>query len=171
MMRLRSTFMRGRMGRRMFKREAVPLNLVSMIDIFTTLVFFLLLTSTSVQTLHSPRSMQLPSSTTTMAPNDAPVVMVTPTDISIQGRFVMSVADAEAAPDDLLPPLAAELQRVEKAQIEGAEAGKLTRGDINIMADKDIPYSLLKRVIRTCGQSEFAHISLSVNHVSRRASS
>jgi biopolymer transport protein ExbD len=171
MMRLRSSFKRGHLARRMFKREAVPLNLVSMIDIFTTLVFFLLLTSTSVQTLHSPRSMALPSSTTTMPPNDAPVVMISSDTISIQGRFVMRVADAEATPDDLLPPLAAELERVEKAQIEGAEAGKLTRGDINIMADKDIPYALLKKIIRTCGQSEFAHISLSVNHISHRASS
>lgn len=170
-MRLRTTFMRSRLERKMFKREAVPLNLVSMIDIFTTLVFFLLLTSTSVQQLHSPRSMTLPSSTTTIAPSDAPVVMVTPSDISIQGHYVMSVADAEAAPSDLLPALAAELQRVEKAQIQGAEAGKLTRGDINIMADKDIPYSLLKKVIRTVGQSEFAHVSLSVNHISHRAAS
>ena len=46
-MRMRSNFMRQRMLRKATKRDTVPLNLVSMIDIFTTLVFFLLLTSTS----------------------------------------------------------------------------------------------------------------------------
>ena len=167
-MRMRSNFMRNRMLRKSNKRDSVPLNLVSMIDIFTCLVFFLLLTSTSVQTLRSPRSLELPSSVTMQTPNDAPVLMVTSQDISMQGQTVMTVAQAEATAGDVLAPLKSQLLLVPLAQIQGAAATTLTRGEINIMADKDIPYSLLKKVMITAGQAQFARISLTVNHRSTR---
>lgn len=170
-MRLRSSFMRNRMMRKTFKRDVVPLNLVSMIDIFTTLVFFLLLTSTSVQTLRSPRTLQLPSSVTNQTPNDTPVLMVTGDTISLQGQPVMTVAQAEQTVGDVLPALKSQLLLVPLAQIQGAASNALTRGEINIMADKDIPYSLLKKVMITAGQAQFAKISLSVNHRSSRAAS
>jgi biopolymer transport protein TolR len=168
-MRLRSNFMRNRMLRKATKRDSVPLNLVSMIDIFTCLVFFLLLTSTSVQTIRSPRSLELPSSVTNQTPNDTPVLMVTDKDITLQGTLVMTVEQAESTGGDVLPPLKSQLLLVPLAQIKGQAASALTRGEINIMADKDIPYALLKKVMITAGQAQFARISLSVNHRSSRA--
>ena len=168
-MRLRSNFMRQRMLRKATKRDTVPLNLVSMIDIFTCLVFFLLLTSTSVQTIRSPKSLELPSSVTSQTPNDTPVLMVTSESITLQGQPVMSVRDAESIGGDVLAPLKSQLLLVPLAQIQGGPSNALTRGEINIMADKDIPYSLLKKVMITAGQAQFAKISLSVNHRSSRA--
>jgi len=169
MMRMRSNFMRNRMLRKATKRDTVPLNLVSMIDIFTCLVFFLLLTSTSVQTIRSPRTLELPSSVTMQQPNDTPVLMVTGENITLQGQTVMTVAQAEGSTGDVLPALKSQLLLVPLAQIQGAAPNALTRGEINIMADKDIPYSLLKKVMITAGQAQFARISLSVNHRSTRA--
>ncbi len=168
-MRIRSAVMRKRMLRKATKRDSVPLNLVSMIDIFTCLVFFLLLTSTSVQTIRSPRSLELPSSVTIQSPNDTPVLMVSAQDITLQGQTVMTVAQAESGAGDVLPELKARLLLVPLTQIQGAAANSMTRGEINIMADKDIPYSLLKKVMITAGQAQFAKISLSVNHRSSQA--
>ena len=44
------------------------------------------------------------------------------------------------------------------------EAAKLGR-DINIMADKDTPYKLLKKVMTTCAKAEYRNISLAVSQV------
>ena len=168
-MRLRSTFMRKRLLRKIHKRDVIPLNLVSMIDIFTTLVFFLLLTSTSVQTLRSPRSLELPSSLTSQPPNDTPVLMITSQAITLQGQPVMTVEQAEQTAGDVLPQLKSQLLLVPMAQMQGQAADALTRGEINIMADKDIPYSLLKKVMVTAGEAQFARIALSVDHRSSKA--
>jgi biopolymer transport protein TolR len=168
-MRLRSRFMRNRMLRKVEKRDTIPLNLVSMIDIFTTLVFFLLLTSTSVQTLRSPRSLELPSSLTSQTPNDTPVLMITSDAITLQGQPVMTVAQAAETSGDVLPQLKSQLLLVPLAQVQGQTSDAQTRGEINIMADKEIPYSLLKKVMVTAGQAQFARISLSVDHRSSRA--
>ncbi|WP_238394454.1 hypothetical protein, partial [Pseudoxanthomonas kaohsiungensis] len=47
-------------------------------------------------------------------------------------------------------------------QVDGAGAGQLTRGDVNIMADKSIPFHVLKKVMATCSDTRFAKISLAV---------
>lgn len=54
--------------------EAIPLNLVSMIDVFTTLVFFLMPTSANAQTLSVPKSLELPPLMVVQPPEDSAVV-------------------------------------------------------------------------------------------------
>lgn len=146
------------------RREAVTLNLVSMIDVFTTLVFFLLITSTSVQTLHNPRELELPNSIAMQTPQDTAVLMITQRDIQLQGRPVMSVDEAMQSPGTILPQLKAELLTAALMPVQGGAPGATTRGEINIMADRSVPYALIKKVMATCGELKFARISLSVNH-------
>jgi biopolymer transport protein TolR len=162
--RLRNSRRLQKMLRRQERREGVTLNLVSMIDVFTTLVFFLLITSTSVQTMRSPRELALPNSISTLSPTDAAVLMITPSEIQLQGRPVMTVEAAMSNQDLLLAPLQAELTRISLLNIEGRASDATTRGEINIMADRAVPYALLKKIMATCGEAKFARISLSVNH-------
>lgn len=166
-MSMRITVRRKRMLRKAERPDAVPLNLVSMIDVFTTLVFFLLLTSTNIQTIRSPRSITLPNSTSVDTPADTPVVMVSPDYILWQGNPVMNTKDAQAVSGNVLQPLRAQLLASPLVALQNAsQAGAMTRGDINILADKGVPFSLLKKVMATCGDAKFARISLSVNHFS-----
>jgi biopolymer transport protein ExbD len=151
------------MLRKQERRLPVSLNLVSMIDMFTTLVFFLLITSTSVDVVQTPRDLTLPNSTSLQQAIDTPVVLITPRDIQLQGHSIMSLDAASQEPTQILAPLKAELERAMEMQIAGKTADDKTRGEINIMADKNTPYALIKKVMATCGDAKFARISLSVN--------
>jgi biopolymer transport protein ExbD len=161
--RIRTQRRRQRMLRKKSKREVVALNLVSMIDIFTTLVFFLLIATTNVVTLRNPNSLTLPSSISMEPPRDTPVLEVTKTRILLQGKPVMDLAVANKEGGTYYPELAAQLEQVPMQKLEGG-ATATTRGEINIMADRDTPYAVLKKVMATAGQERFARISLSVNH-------
>jgi len=161
---IRSGYKRNRLMRRAAKRESVPLNLVSMIDVFTTLVFFLLITSTSAATVRTPHSLQLPQSVTHDPPHDVPVLTITETDIQLQGAHVMTVEEAEKTPGNILAALETQLEGVPLVTAVDAEVAGTTRGEINIMADKELPYSLVKKLMATCGAAKFAQISLSVEH-------
>ena len=166
---LGSATRRRRMLRKAERPDAVPLNLVSMIDVFTTLVFFLMLTSTSVQTLRTPPSLTLPPSAATEPPLDMAVVMVTRDEILFQGEHVMSIAEAEADAAAVLAPLRARLLTVPQSADPKDPSGRMTRGEINIMADKDLPFALLNKVMTTCGgDAGFARISLAVNRGSSK---
>lgn len=158
-------------AKRLLRRNArkpgvVSLNLVPMIDVFMVLVFFLLVTTNSIDNMRSPRELTLPTSLSLDQPRDTPIVMVTKQGVLIQGVQVMTLDQAVAAlPDKPLPQLRAELLKVTLMTVQGAGvAGATTRGEVNVMADRDIPYSVLKKVLATCGELKFARIAISVAH-------
>lgn len=170
-MSLRNQAVRKRILRRAQRQEpgAVGLNLVPMIDIFTSLLIFLMLTSTTVQTLRTPKSLTLPLSASAQPPNDTPVLTVSMDGITLQGNTIMRTEDALAATSPTLPMLRDQLVLAPLVSVEGQTEGPQTRGEINIVADRAVPYALLKKIMATCGEAQFARISLSVNRRSTLA--
>lgn len=143
--------------------RAVPINIVSMIDIFAILVFYLLVSIAAVEMRPNDVTLQLPKSSSEQRPQEATQLMVTSKQILVDNHVVMSIEDAAAAPGKFLPALNAQLQSsVELKPIEGDVSGSLTRGEVNILADKSIQYAVLKKVMATCTEAKFARISLAV---------
>lgn len=135
------------------------LNLVSLMDIFTILVFFLLVNSGEVQVLPNAKALSLPESKAELKPKETLVVMVNRNEILVQGRRIIDLS--QPLPNGiLLPSLKEELQQhAERAKASTLEPFK---GNITIMGDKDISYELLKRVMATCAQSDYPRVSLAV---------
>ncbi|WP_248679611.1 ExbD/TolR family protein [Sinimarinibacterium sp. CAU 1509] len=140
------------------------LSLTSLMDIFTILVFFLLVNSSQVEVLPSPRSLELPASVATDGPREAVLLMVSKEDVLVNGELIMSVTDAANTTGNVLGPLKSRLLQEGLLPVVGAESGAVSRGEINIMADKDIPYQLIKKIMATCSEARFAKISLAVAH-------
>src|SRR5262249_32385393 len=90
-------------------KSLVDLNLVSLIDIFTILIFFLLANASEVEVLPSAKAVRLPESTAEKHPKETVVVVVSNEDILVQGRRVASVSEAMKSSGDLIEPLKAEL--------------------------------------------------------------
>jgi biopolymer transport protein ExbD len=139
----------------------VDMNLVSLIDIFTILIFFLLSNSTDVETLPSNKAVHLPESTAEKSPRDTVVVVVTASDILVQGRNVAKVADVMNLEGDLIEPLKSELDLQAGRQVIRRENEAQTHR-ITIMGDKQIPYRLLRKVMVTCARANFSDVSFAV---------
>ncbi|MFP5348692.1 MAG: ExbD/TolR family protein [Gammaproteobacteria bacterium] len=150
-----------RAERRERNKMMVDLNLVSLIDIFTILIFFLLANASDIEILPSPKAVKLPESTAEQMPKETVVVVVSRDDIVVQGRRVALIADALRADTDVIEPLKAELEyHAGRALIQDANgsAGK----DVTIMGDKEIPYKLLKKVMVTCARANYSNIAFAV---------
>lgn len=149
---------------RELRREAREgeLNVVSLIDIFAILVFYLLVNALVVEILPSPKALKLPESVAKEEPRQTVLILVTNEDIIVDNKKVMSTADALAATVSVLPDLKYKLNEQTLMQVEGGTPGQVTRGDVNIMADKSIPFHVLKKVMATCSDTRFAKISLAV---------
>lgn len=139
----------------------VEINIVSLIDIFAILVFYLLVNALVVEILPSPQTLKLPESAIEEQPRETTVILVTKDDILVNNTRVMSTAEALASDGVFLAALKFELMRAPLMRVENAST-QTTRGEINIMADKSIPYRLLKKVMATCTETRFAKISLAV---------
>ena len=86
-------------------KTMVDMNLVSLIDVFTILIFFLLSNSGGVETLPSPKAVHLPESVADKAPRETVIVVVSGTEILVGGRRIASVAEVMATEGDLIAPL------------------------------------------------------------------
>lgn len=138
------------------------LNLVSLMDIFTILVFFLLVNSSDVQTLPNAKDIQLPQSIAEEKAKETVVILIGEEDILVQGTPVARVADVMRLKGNDIAPLRQALMsqndRVLRREAQDDIAGR----EVTIMGDKDIPYRLLKKVMATCTESNYGQISLAV---------
>ena len=129
------------------------INLVSLMDIFTILVFFLLVNAGEVEVLPSPRGLVLPQSAAEQRTEASPVVMVSQTEILLQGEKIAERRVVEQSTEQNIPALQAAL-------------AKLPRGEdqrqVTIMGDRGIPYQLLRKVMLSCTQAEYDQIALAV---------
>ena len=154
-------------AKRMDKHHArnkgtATLNLVSLMDIFTILVFFLLVNSSDVETLPNAKDLQLPESIAEEKAKETVVILIGEEDIIVQGVAIVKVADVMALKGNEIPALRQALKsqndRVLRREAQDDIAGR----EVTIMADKEIPYRLLKKVMATCTQSDYGQISLAV---------
>ena len=135
------------------------LSLTSLMDIFTILVFFLLVNSQNPAKLPDITQLQLPVSTAEKDPKEQLIVMITKKDILVQDLQVATVVEAMANKSDNIAALGAELRfRAAKTVAPLNEQGVPER-DITIISDKDTPYSVIRKVMATCSQNDFAKIS------------
>ena len=142
------------------------INLVSMIDMLTVLVFFLLVYSTEqVEILPSSKDVKLPTSIADAAARHAVVVSVTERDVLIRGKSAGTIDEILASDSPIIPALKAELE----AEAEGvlkpqgqSEEEKIGAREVTIMADKELPYRLVRKVMATSTAASYGKLSLAV---------
>jgi biopolymer transport protein ExbD len=149
-----------RMGRN--KRKLTGLNLTPLMDVFTILVFFLLFHSSGGDILDTPKHIKLPDSVVEAKPRETVVIMVSPQVVVVQGEAVISTPDLL---DDGVGRVQAVTERLE--QLDRNIIGISTRNvaesrEITILADKTIPFKVLKKIMSTCTDSGYGRISLAV---------
>jgi biopolymer transport protein TolR len=131
------------------------LNLVSLMDIFTVLVFFLLVSSGTQ--LPSTKDLTLPTSVATKVPQETLVITITRNDILVQGAKIAEVAHLLNNDQTIIAGLKDELIFQASKQRQPIEAG--TGHAVTIMGDENIPYQLLKKILATCRQANYTRIA------------
>ena len=142
-------------------RADAQLNLIPLIDILSVMVAFLLVYSTEVEVIQNAKGIEIPQSIAQTAPKQSVVVMITRTDLFVQGELITTIAAIRADKGPLVAPLRDALKRPLLVGKEMTERD-LAQREITIMADKALPYEVLKRVMATCTDADYGRISLAV---------
>jgi biopolymer transport protein ExbD len=142
-------------------RADAQLNLIPLIDILSVMVAFLLVYSTEVELIQNSKGIEIPQSVARQSPHQSVVVMVTKTDLFVQGEHIASLADVAATKEGTVPALSTALKR---PQVMGKAVAQreLADREITIMADKSLPFDLLKKIMATCTDADYGRISLAV---------
>lgn len=161
----------SRRARRMDRHHRLSkqggLNLVSLMDIFTILVFFLLVNSSNTQQLPSNKELTLPQSVAKKAPEETIIIMITKDDIIVQGRKVADINSLLTSDDENIPTLKDELDFL--AQGLSSEQQQ-NGGRITIMGDENISYELVRRILKTCQEANFTKIAFAATQIASKPS-
>ncbi len=143
-------------------REDARLNLIPMIDILSVLVAFLLVYSTEVEVIQNSKGVSIPQSLTDVLPKQSVVVMITKDAVFVQGEQVATLAEVNDPRARLVEPLRQVLQRPIAGLDAAGRDAALTSREVTVMADKDLPYEVLRKVLATCTAAAYGKISLAV---------
>ncbi len=150
-------FLRAKRRHRLQAGHSAKLSLVSLMDIFTILVFFLMLNTSDIQVLDAPPAMQLPRSDSEVPTRETLVLVVTPQQLLLQGETVLRW---DAWQDDASPLLTPLLNALQGYQQDAAAPLAIT-----LMGESTLPYAWLKKVLATCSVAGVQDLSLAVEPV------
>ena len=144
------------------RKKTTGLNLTSLMDVFTILVFFLLANSSSSEVLATPKQIKLPDSVVESKPRETVVIMVSPEMVLVQGEAVASTPDLLVSNVEQIPEISEQLDYLKKNVIGTSTQAVVASKEVTILADKTIPFSVLKKIMTTCTGSGYGRISLAV---------
>ena len=152
----------ARMEKHHKRRTMGGLNLISLMDIFTILVFFLLVNSQDVETLPNAKDLQLPESYADQKARENVVILVTEEAILVQGQQVATIEEVVAQEGVVIEALDQALRLQTERVLRKDTLSKIEDREVTIMGDKELPYSLLKKVMASCTAADYGKISLAV---------
>jgi len=138
------------------------MNLTSLMDIFTILVFFLLVNSGAAEVMDPPKSVELPESVVESKPRETVVIFVGTDQISVQGQPVAAVSEVLEAPGDDIVAIKERLAMIQQSIIGPSTQQVAQSQEVTILADKAVPFAVVKRVMSTCTGEGYGRISLAV---------
>ena len=160
-----------RIARMTRNKRAVPkLNLTPLMDVFTVLVFFLMANSATVETLQQPKQITLPESVIEAKPRETVVIFVGKEEVLVQGVRVASIADIQAAGNVEIEPISVRLAELSESVIGLSTQAVAESQEVTVLADKSVPFSVLKKVMATCTAQGYTRVSLAVVQKSAQSS-
>jgi len=148
------------------KPKSFTLMLTSLIDMFTIILVFLLKSfSAEGEIMTMTNDLQLPESTSKKKPMVASVIAITSQFVLLDGQQIIEIASIQQLPPEVDIEALGQALANRKTMSEGLGAVHDEMGfsgKINIQADKEIPYSIIKKVMMTCGHNGYNDIMLAV---------
>jgi len=144
------------------RAHVTRMNLTSLMDVFTILVFFLLVNSASSEVMENPKQITLPDSVVEAKPRETVVIFVSAEHVLVQGEPVALVSDIEAMPEQNIEPISQRLAELSE-QVIGIRTKTVAESqEVTILADKSIPFNVVKKIMSTCTGQGYGQISLAV---------
>ena len=144
------------------KVQIGKMNLTSLMDVFTILVFFLLVNSGTPEVLETPKQMVLPESVVESKPRETVVIFIDTEDVVVQGEPVASIEAIADMGEGEIGPIIDRLAVLEDRIIGSSTQHVAGSQEITILADRSIPFDVIRKVMSTCTSQGYSRISLAV---------
>ncbi|WP_455207590.1 ExbD/TolR family protein [Kaarinaea lacus] len=144
------------------KKKLPPMNLTSLMDVFTILVFFLLVNSSNSEVLEPPKKILLPDSVVETKPKETAVIVVSQDSVTVQGEIVAMVEEVINSKQDAILGISNKLEELKKNVIGVSTKTVAESREVTILSHKTIPFKVLRKIMSSCTYAGYEKISLAV---------
>jgi biopolymer transport protein ExbD len=149
-----------RMSRNRVKIQKMPLT--SLMDVFTILVFFLLVNSGSVEVVEAPKDVKLPESQVQAKPKETVVISVSPDEVLVQGHLAGPVEGILIGDTLTLDNVRSRLAELKENVIGTNTLTVAASREVTILADRSVPFTVVKQIMSACTGEGYENVSLAV---------
>jgi len=158
--------LRERLDKSKQKKPSFDLSLTAMIDMFSTLVVFLLLNFSSTgEAFFVSKNVKIPEAKHARPLESLPVISISKDGVSLDAQKVGDNPVSFTTSDWDMPGLSAALKNLRSLQIQFEKAGLETKVQINVQADQNVEVLHVKRVMNTLISEGFTGINFAVREV------
>jgi biopolymer transport protein ExbD len=150
-----------RMDRREVKVPSVILT--SLMDIFIVMVIYLLMNQAVGVDVAPPRAIKLPDSVVDTLPRQTVVMTVSNADVIVQGERVATIAEVLESKEDYIEAVGKRMLKIRESYIGINDESVANSTEVTIMADRAVPFKVLKKLMSTSSSAGYSKISLAVN--------
>jgi biopolymer transport protein ExbD len=149
------------------RNQSFTLNITSMTDMFTILLVFLLQSFAAGEVSIDPiQGLNLPDSSTEKNPIFGVKLALSPTELVFDQTTIAKVVNSnfettviDSNDSNFIKPLFEELQKINKSDKE-SDKQLAKHGRILFQADRDLPYSTIRKVMYTASMAGFPNLKL-----------
>jgi len=145
------------------KGKMPGLSLTSLMDVFTILVLYLLVNQGSGADIDPPKTIKIPDSVVETSPRQTIVMTVSDTAVYLQGEPVITVAEVLESKQDYIEAVRQEMVRLRDISAEQGGQVAANNTEVTILADRGVPFKILKKLMSTSSSAGYVKISLAVN--------
>ena len=138
------------------------MNLTSLMDVFTILVFFLLVNTGAVEVMEAPKNMTLPEARVDAKPRETVVIFVSPDEVLVQGKIVALVADILDGESEMVEPITSRLAELRDNIVGPSTLAVAGSQEVTILADKSVPVLVIRKIMSACTGEGYENVSLAV---------
>ena len=142
--------------------KITKINLTSLMDVFTILVFFLLVNSGSVEIMEAPKNVVLPESRIEEKPRETVVIFVSADEVLVQGQMVAQVADILDGESANYDPIISRLAQLRDNVVGPSTLAVAESQEVTILADKSVPFIVIRKIMSICTGEGYENVSLAV---------
>lgn len=145
------------------KGKVASLSLTSLMDVFTILVLYLLVNQGSGADIDPPKTIKIPDSVVETSPRQTIVMTVSDTAVYLQGEPVITIAEVLESNQDYIEAVRQEMVRLKDVStVQGGQVAANST-EVTILADRGVPFKILKKLMSTSSSAGYVKISLAVN--------
>jgi len=137
-----------------------------MIDMLTILVVYLLVHAADYEILPNTKNIAIPQSVSEAKPRESVTLLVTRDTVYVNGAAVVPLEVVRTSEGSVVEPLVVALRGVGGRDMV---SGRTDRREVTVLADRELPYSVMRRIMSSASAADYTAVSLAVIEKARAA--